>query len=389
MENEEVEEKVDLGTLVLPSKLVKSAEIEINGIKQEPIEEEKQHAAFESDHDVGNNLDSEDINSCLNCENRFKSKSALHTHERNCILKKGAQAKILKNLNLSEKHAEKFFDGDAVFHKKDFSLDSSPKKQIRQIHEDKKQVLCEICAILQLSSLKEVMSHRREIHMKEEKIGCPYKDCKKTMNEWGSLELHIDAKHPKHAEKKFSCDKCPKSFIFEKSCNFHRLRAHNRKEIVCDICGAKFKKKKVLDSHVIATHNTGEGAKFSCEKCEYTTISKHRLAGHKKYNHDSGSHKQCPHCKYKTATNQKLNRHIDSNHSDKDTEKSNVCEKCGKSFMLESSLTDHVKYLCDHSGQCPHCDYKAPTQQKFKRHIDNNHSDQVIPDFCLSECSLT
>jgi hypothetical protein len=52
MENVEFEEKVDLDTLVLASKPVRLAEIEINDIKQEPIEEEKQHTAFESDHDV-------------------------------------------------------------------------------------------------------------------------------------------------------------------------------------------------------------------------------------------------------------------------------------------------------------------------------------------------
>ena len=325
-----------------------------------------------------------DIHKCDICENTFKSKLTLCTHERNCRLEKRA-VKPLENLNIIEKHAEKFFDGGAVFHKKDFSLDSSPKKQIRQIHEVKKQVLCEICPFLQLSSTKEVMSHRRETHMKEKKIGCPY--CKQSVNVWGRLKLHIDAKHPQHAEKKFSCDKCPKSFIFETSCTIHKLRAHN--EIVCDICGAKFKKKQVLDNHMIAKHNTGEGAQFSCEKCEYSTISKCELAVHKKSNHDFGSHKKCPHCDYKTATNQKLNRHIDNNHSDKDTGKKHVCEKCEKSFMFESSLTDHVKYLCEHSGQCPHCDYKTPTDQILKGHIENNHSDQVIPDFCLSECSLT
>ena len=50
MEDIEFEEKVDIDVLVLPSKPMKSAEIEINNIKQEPLEEEKQDATFESDH---------------------------------------------------------------------------------------------------------------------------------------------------------------------------------------------------------------------------------------------------------------------------------------------------------------------------------------------------
>ena len=42
MDKMEFEEKVDVDDLVLPSKPLKLAKIEINDIKQEPIEEEKQ-----------------------------------------------------------------------------------------------------------------------------------------------------------------------------------------------------------------------------------------------------------------------------------------------------------------------------------------------------------
>ena len=51
MENIDFEEKVDIDDLVLPSKPIEMAEIEINDIKQEPIEMEKQQAIFESDHE--------------------------------------------------------------------------------------------------------------------------------------------------------------------------------------------------------------------------------------------------------------------------------------------------------------------------------------------------
>ena len=46
MDKMEFEEKVDVDDLILPSKPLKSAEIEINNIKQEPIEEEKKQNAF-------------------------------------------------------------------------------------------------------------------------------------------------------------------------------------------------------------------------------------------------------------------------------------------------------------------------------------------------------
>ena len=51
MENTEFEEKVDIDDLVLPSKPTKMAEIEINDVKEEQLEE--QHATFESAQDIG------------------------------------------------------------------------------------------------------------------------------------------------------------------------------------------------------------------------------------------------------------------------------------------------------------------------------------------------
>ena len=53
MEDIEFEEKVDIDDLVLPSKPTKSTEIEMDEIKQEPVEEEKLQSAVESDYNVG------------------------------------------------------------------------------------------------------------------------------------------------------------------------------------------------------------------------------------------------------------------------------------------------------------------------------------------------
>ena len=53
IENIESEEKVDINNLVLPSKPMKMAVIEINDVKQEPIEEKKMQNAFQLDHDEG------------------------------------------------------------------------------------------------------------------------------------------------------------------------------------------------------------------------------------------------------------------------------------------------------------------------------------------------
>ena len=56
MENMEFEEKVNIADLVLPSKPMKPEEIEINDIKQEPLDKENPYVALESDYDAGNNF---------------------------------------------------------------------------------------------------------------------------------------------------------------------------------------------------------------------------------------------------------------------------------------------------------------------------------------------
>mgnify|MGYP001348497107 CR=1 FL=1 len=66
----------------------------------------------------------------------------------------------------------------------EYKFDSDRKKHKRRIQriehlnyaskEVKKQPLCEVCPILQLSSIKEVTLHRREIHMKDKSCHCQF-----------------------------------------------------------------------------------------------------------------------------------------------------------------------------------------------------------------------
>ena len=80
MENIVFEEKVDIDDLVLPSKPIKVAEIEIHDIKQEPLEDENQNAASESDPDLGKNLKVKMEENILKfCEELDKEKSEYST----------------------------------------------------------------------------------------------------------------------------------------------------------------------------------------------------------------------------------------------------------------------------------------------------------------------
>ena len=75
IQNAEFEEKVDIDDLVLPSKPMKSTNIEINEIKQERLEEEKKHS-FDSDCDKGKKFEQKMEDNILHlCEELDKEKS--------------------------------------------------------------------------------------------------------------------------------------------------------------------------------------------------------------------------------------------------------------------------------------------------------------------------
>ena len=75
IQNAEFEEKVDIDDLVLPSKPMKSTNIEINEIKQERLEDETKHS-FDSDCDKGKKFERKMEDNILHlCEELDKEKS--------------------------------------------------------------------------------------------------------------------------------------------------------------------------------------------------------------------------------------------------------------------------------------------------------------------------
>ena len=104
----EFEEKVDIDDLVLPSEPMKLAEIEINNIKQEPVEEKEKIAAIESDHDKGKNFKMKMEESILKLyEQLDKEKhenSTMVTNQRRSLKIKQFVEKIVKYDSLKGSH---------------------------------------------------------------------------------------------------------------------------------------------------------------------------------------------------------------------------------------------------------------------------------------------
>ena len=235
---------------------------------------------------------------------------------------------------------------------------------------------CELC-LMEFGSEKILKAHMREHHMAEGLYFCSYCDIKCKML-WGfnGLKYHIDSKHPESSEKKFFCTECNKNFIHYSSLKCHTTNSHRKH--MCELCGIEYQTSVSLQIHMAKNHNTGEEPVLICDKCDFTALHKTILQSHFLTKHAIDKHKKCPCCEYKTPKTQKLYIHIDSQHPEYGDKKLS-CEKCGKSFIYELSLKQHVSFECKFS------DYSKsrPKRKQSKSQIQKSKKKSNVKcDYC-------
>ena len=90
--------------------------------------------------------------------------------------------------------------------------------------ENPSQLICEECGY-STPKRSTLLLHIRQKHRLEKHKQCPY--C--AYHAFGSdkILIHIDGKHPDEGEKKYFCDECKKSFIYEQSLKHHKRCVHS------------------------------------------------------------------------------------------------------------------------------------------------------------------
>ena len=208
--------------------------------------------------------------------------------------------------------------------------------------------------------------------------------------------------------KPLKCDQCTHCFSRPFHLKEHILRVHEgkkpEKKFCCDVCGSKFEWRTALKSHIKLKHvlenksidetNINEFRKdpeiaamiekaqngqknvlhraYVCKLCDIKVLFGKRAHINK---YHSGSNIKCPKCDktfntYVLALNHHINmherspclicgkffsaktigRHIQQAHTANDDKKFK-CEHCGKGFVSNDKLQDHIN---THTGEKPH-----------------------------------
>ena len=186
---------------------------------------------------------------------------------------------------------------------------------------------------------------------------------------------HIDTSHPETGEKKLFCDECKKGFIHKTSLDYHMVLTHSKQNVnKCELCETEYQTLSGFHRHMAINHSTGEEPVLMCDKCDFTALHKTIFQHHVFQKHDINKHKKCPCCDFKTPQKQKLYVHIDNNHPEYD-EKKFFCEKCGRGFIYELTLTQHSKFTCKFS------DYEERKRKKGKKKLASKKLN-IKCDYC-------
>ena len=203
--------------------------------------------------------------------------------------------------------------------------------------------------------------------------------------------------------KPFKCPQCPFRVERQDLLNSHQKMVHSELRLTCPFCPEAFTK-KALDEHM-ANHskdcaNCSESfetltklkehrqaahreTSFMCEQCGEVFDWRHKLDAHRRRKHELAGVPEkklkCQECKKQYVDEFGLQRHVLAAHRTDKSEKTHICETCGKAFHDVRSLNCHKR---SHNRKdkgdtpaggkrhiCSICGQSFSTKQHRHRHI--------------------
>ncbi|KAG5871593.1 hypothetical protein JTB14_022697 [Gonioctena quinquepunctata] len=294
---------------------------------------------------------------CQMCDAVFLKFPEYNVHKKNHFMEK-RRCKIcnvtLKSISKLQDHLYKHLN------MKPFSCDECGKsflskhhvKLHQKCHNTEKTFQCTKCdkAFKNKGSLR---SHQLVHVERVQEFIC--KVCSLDCKNLPDFRKHMEG-HGKRSEIK--CGLCNKTFGSDRGLECH-LKSHTELKFPCEYCGKIYPSMYRIKRHIKRAHIPNH-----CEECKKVFYDRALYTKHIK-EHNANKAVECEYCQKKFDKAKNLSEHIRLQH--KQDEEKKKCHICGKEFINNALLKNHVK-IHDKCFKCPHCDRLFASRYNLETH---------------------
>lgn len=332
-------------------------------------------------------------NSELHLENHKKMENfEVHLKARHSNgLKEAARRNVSEsNINTKLEHPRKMLQPSARIEEPKNFFKILDKNQLRShvtshLEDHLRRFICNKCG-------QKFVTHRSlKIHLQLKPRKCFY--CDEEFRCAVLRKKHLKLKHNVW-DKSWPCGACPKIFRQAEGLRYHQQRCVHRKFastssvcFKCKICSKSVKLDQSCQQHIKTSH--GDVEKNLCEICSVTFKSATKKITQKSVSESFNNIKlkplvmmlrsspqieesksfECDMCNYETFDKCKLRSHVTSHL--KDHLRRFHCNRCGKNFVKEKTLINHLKLK---PRKCFYCDEELACELLRTKHLRLKHN---------------